>query len=212
MTFFSQDKAVTVKRSSKEIIFQPFSQQRISRTLGVGAIKIRTPQSIDAGKSANAIPQQITVPVAAPPPPLEEVVNLLAIEASNARALVAEIALLAAALRPLMQTLPVPTDAPLPVKPKRKYTPRKTDQTVEAVPIKDRKWITFKQAEAIYPKSEQAFRHLAHQAFKYQKYPKAGLRSNGFEACVVRQPGSRNVYLNAEELERWMAQGQGDVQ
>ena len=76
----------------------------------------------------------------------------------------------------------------------------------------DRKWITFKQAAALYPKSEQAFRHLAHKSYQYLKHPKAGLRSNGFEACVVRQPGSRNVYLNAEELERWMAQGQGDAQ
>ena len=94
-------------------------------------------------------------------------------------------------------------------KPKRKYTTRQPDQMVEATPLAQRKWLTFKQAAALYPQSEQAFRHLARQAEQYQKYPKAGLPSNGFEQCIVRQPGSRNIYLNAEALERWMARGQG---
>jgi hypothetical protein len=126
-------------------------------------------------------------------------------------ALVVELTALAGRLYPLTVLPATSSDSP-PTKPKRKYTPRKTDQKVEAVPLIDRKWITFKQAAALYPKSEQAFRHLAHKSYQYLKHPKAGLRSNGFEACVVRQPGSRNVYLNAEELERWMAQGQGDAQ
>lgn len=134
-----------------------------------------------------------------------------AIESAQVTALLAELAVLVAQLRPNAAHPTTGSDSQ-PSKPKRKYTPRKTDQKVEAVPLVDRKWITFKQAAALYPKSEQAFRHLAHKSYQYLKHPKAGLRSNGFEACVVRQPGSRNVYLNAEELERWMAQGQGDAQ
>lgn len=97
-------------------------------------------------------------------------------------------------------------------KPKRKYAKRKTDRVVEEIPLPQRKWISIKQAAAIYPQSEQAFRHLTRQAEQYQKYPKAGLPSNGFENCIVRQPGSRNIYLNAEELELWMARGQGGAQ
>ena len=101
---------------------------------------------------------------------------------------------------------------PAPPKPKRKYTPRKTDQKVDPLPLIERKWITIKQAAAIYPKSEQAWRHLVHQCGQYLKHPKAGLPSNGFEKCIVRQPGSRNVYLIVEELDRWMAQGQEGTQ
>ena len=132
-------------------------------------------------------------------------------ELTQVMALVAELTALAGRLNSLTVFPSTGNESP-PPKQKRKYTPRKTDQKIEAVPLIDRKWITFKQAAALYPKSEQAFRHLAHKSSQYLKYPKANLRSNGFEACVVRQPGSRNVYLNAEELERWMAQGQGDAQ
>jgi len=80
------------------------------------------------------------------------------------------------------------------------------------LPPHERKWITVKEAAALYPKSEQAFRHLIHQSSRQARYPDASLPSFGFEKCVLRQPGSRNVYLLVEELDRWMAQGQGGVQ
>ena len=164
-------------------------------------------------KAVEATPLAIAAPSCSPdlpptsPQPSEPEVS----ELTQAMALVAEMTALASRLYPLTVFPATNSESP-PPKQKRKYTPRKTDQKVDAVPLIDRKWITFKQAAALYPKSEQAFRHLAHKSSQYLKYPKANLRSNGFEACVVRQPGSRNVYLNAEELERWMAQGQGDAQ
>ncbi len=95
-------------------------------------------------------------------------------------------------------------------KPKRKA--RKAAAAIAPLPLLDRKWITVKEAAALYPKSEQAFRHLIHQSSRQSRYPDASLPSYGFEKCVVRQPGSRNVYLLVEELDRWMAQGQGGVQ
>ena len=163
-------------------------------------------------KAVEATPLAIAAPSCSPdlptsPQPSKPEVS----ELTQAMALVAELTALAGRLNSLTVFPATGNESP-PPKQKRKYTPRKTDQKVDAVPLIDRKWITFKQAAALYPKSEQAFRHLAHKSSQYLKYPKANLRSNGFEACVVRQPGSRNVYLNAEELERWMAQGQGDAQ
>jgi hypothetical protein len=95
-------------------------------------------------------------------------------------------------------------------KPKRKV--RKAATLIAPLPPHERKWITVKEAAALYPKSEQAFRHLIHQSSRQARYPDASLPSFGFEKCVLRQPGSRNVYLLVEELDRWMAQGQGGVQ
>lgn len=95
-------------------------------------------------------------------------------------------------------------------KPKRKAS--KAATVIAPLPLLERKWITVKEAAALYPKSEQAFRHLIHQSSRQARYPDASLPSFGFEKCVLRQPGSRNVYLLVEELDRWMAQGQGGVQ
>lgn len=207
MANLARPHASAVKGTYKEIHLPGFPPQ-IRRPINIEAFKNRSTQSIRASNLAAAVPSPVT---AAPTLTPKDIVEILSIEASNVRALVAELLILTSALRPLVQVLPEPADPSSPVKPKRKYTPRKSDQTVVAVPIKDRKWITIKQAAAIYPKSEQAFRHFVHQASQYQKYPKANLPSNGFEKCVVRQQGSRNVYLNADELERWMTQSQGGV-
>ena len=111
-------------------------------------------------------------------------------------------------------SIPVPTvDATLPEpKPKRQRKARKASEVIAPLPLRDRKWITIKQAAAAYSKSEGAFRHLIHQSSRQARHPDASLPSFGFEKCVLRQPGSRNVYLLVEELDRWMAQGQGGVQ
>lgn len=132
-------------------------------------------------------------------------------EIARLPSLIAELAALADTIRPLAYAVHTVAAPPTP-KPKRKYTRRKTEQKVEPLPLQERRWVTFKQAAAIYPKSEQALRHLAHQSGQYLKHPKAGLSSNGFEKCIARQPGSRNVYLIVEELDRWMAQGQEGAQ
>lgn len=113
-------------------------------------------------------------------------------------------------------SIPVPTvDATSPEpkpKPKRQRKARKASEVIAPLPLRDRKWITIKQAAAAYSKSEGAFRHLIHQSSRQARHPDASLPSFGFEKCVLRQPGSRNVYLLVEELDRWMAQGQGGAQ
>ncbi|MBI1627051.1 hypothetical protein [Comamonas suwonensis] len=194
-----------VKRRSREIFSPPHQPTRIHRLLGNGSGPSLPSPTVLSRKPPAGTQNTPDLPASSHGTKPE------AIEIAHVMALVAELTALVAQLRPLAVPPVTGSESP-PPKQKRKYTPRKTDQKVEAVPLIDRKWITFKQAAALYPKSEQAFRHLAHKSSQYLKYPKANLRSNGFEACVVRQPGSRNVYLNAEELERWMAQGQGDAQ
>lgn len=112
------------------------------------------------------------------------------------------------------KSVPVPMSAatlPEP-KPKRQRNARKASEVIAPLPLRDRKWITIKQAAAAYSKSEGAFRHLIHQSSRQARHPDASLPSFGFEKCVLRQPGSRNVYLLVEELDRWMAQGQGGAQ
>lgn len=110
------------------------------------------------------------------------------------------------------ESVPVPMLAATALEPKPKRKARKAATIIAPLPPHERKWITVKEAAALYPKSEQAFRHLIHQSSRQARYPDASLPSFGFEKCVLRQPGSRNVYLLVEELDRWMAQGQGGVQ
>lgn len=110
------------------------------------------------------------------------------------------------------KSVPVPMSAVTAPEPKPKRKARKAATLIAPLPLHERKWITVKEAAALYPKSEQAFRHLIHQSSRQARYPDASLPSFGFEKCVLRQPGSRNVYLLVEELDRWMAQGQGGAQ
>lgn len=135
------------------------------------------------------------------------------IETNVLEAIQASTAVLLAAISALKDdrgnaTNALPTgDAPhVSEKPKRKYKPRQTP-VIEEAALKDRKWLTFKQAGALHPTSEQALRRLARQAEQYLKDPKAGLPSSGFERCIVRIKGSRRVYLDAMELDLWMASG-----
>jgi hypothetical protein len=74
-------------------------------------------------------------------------------------------------------------------------------------PLEDRRWLTIKQTAKRYPYTEGALRHLVFQAEQYAKYPKSGLKSNGFLACIVRPQGARRVLIDAEQFERWL-QGQ----
>lgn len=90
-------------------------------------------------------------------------------------------------------------------KPKRKYAKRTPSAVIEPISLADRPFLTFKEAAAIYPASEQALRRLARSAEQYQKHPKAGLRSNGFDSCLVRHKGSRLVFLHAQKLADWWA-------
>lgn len=164
--------------------------RHIARTSKVGPLLMRARsaevalQPVEA--SASALVPRIAATVEAPPELLVEVRDLL------------------------VRVLAAPTpdqrlaDSTEP-KPKRKYIRKQPTPVVTPVELKDRNWLTFKEAAALYPPSEQAFRRLARQSEQYLKDPKAGLPSNGFEHCIVRVPNSRRVYLDAVQLDLWMA-------
>jgi hypothetical protein len=52
--------------------------------------------------------------------------------------------------------------------------------------------------------SEGALRALIWNAEAYEKYPKPGLRSNGFLRVIVRPPGQRRVLLDPVEYQKWL--------
>ncbi|WP_141715734.1 hypothetical protein [Burkholderia ubonensis] len=105
-----------------------------------------------------------------------------------------------------------PADVSSAETPTREKKPRKrrhSTHKAEAapMPLEDRRWLTIKQTAQRYPYSEGALRHLIWEAEAYAKYPKSGLKSNGFISCVVRPQGTRRVLIDAEQFERWL-QGQ----
>jgi len=82
----------------------------------------------------------------------------------------------------------------------------RTSSEVETLPLEQRRWLTIKETSARFPCfSEKALRHLVAQAEAYANYPKAGLRSNGFIACIVRPAGQRKVIIDAAKFEAWLA-------
>lgn len=105
-----------------------------------------------------------------------------------------------------------PADASSAETPPRENKPRKRRHSnlktaAAPMPLEDRRWLTIKQTAQRYPYSEGALRHLIWEAEAYAKYPKSGLKSNGFISCVVRPQGARRVLIDAEQFERWL-QGQ----
>jgi hypothetical protein len=73
------------------------------------------------------------------------------------------------------------------------------------VPLEDLKWLTVRQTHLRFRTySEKALRHLVTQAEAYQKYPKAGLRSNGLIDCILRPAGARKILIDAEKFEQWL--------
>ena len=85
---------------------------------------------------------------------------------------------------------------------------KQTSSKIEALPLEQRRWLTVKETAARFPCfSEQALRHLIYSAEAYANYPKAGLRSNGFIACIVRPAGQRKVIIDATKFEEWLAAG-----
>ena len=91
-----------------------------------------------------------------------------------------------------------------PVKKPRK--PRSPAQHIEPLPITEREVITFKEAAAIGPKTENALRHLA---FMVSAYAKLGFEGKPhlakFAGCICRQPGQRRIYLNRQRLLAYFA-------
>jgi len=84
----------------------------------------------------------------------------------------------------------------------RKRSPRPSDPPV---PLEDLKWLTVRQTHLRFRTySEKALRHLVAQAEAYQKFPKAGLRSNGLIDCILRPAGARKILIDAEKFEQWL--------
>jgi len=89
--------------------------------------------------------------------------------------------------------------------PKSRRNSKKQKATVEPVPLEKLKFLTIAQTAVRYPAySEKALRHVQAQAEAYERYPKAGLRSNGFINCIIRPEGKRKIIIDAEKFELWM--------
>lgn len=87
--------------------------------------------------------------------------------------------------------------------------PGKEPQPVESFPIQSR-WLPVKKMAYIYQDviSEQALRALIWEAEAYEKFPKSGLKSNGFLPVIVRPPNQRKVLLDRVEFEKWLTSQQ----
>lgn len=88
-------------------------------------------------------------------------------------------------------------------------SPRKRNKKprIEAqpIPLENLKWLTIAQTSLRYPAfSQKALRHLVASAEAYHRYPKAGLKSNGFIHCICRPAGQRKIVIEAEKFEQWL--------
>ncbi|MBK7646697.1 MAG: hypothetical protein IPJ12_05935 [Betaproteobacteria bacterium] len=89
-------------------------------------------------------------------------------------------------------------------KPPRKRN-KKPRIEVQPIPLENLKWLTIAQTSLRYPAfSQKALRHLVASAEAYHRYPKAGLKSNGFIHCICRPAGQRKIVIEAEKFEQWL--------
>ena len=78
----------------------------------------------------------------------------------------------------------------------------------ECLPLDQRRWLTIKETAVRYPFfTEKALRHLIFSAEAYAKFPKDGLRSNGFIDCIVRPAGQRKIIIDTTKFEEWLEKG-----
>lgn len=85
---------------------------------------------------------------------------------------------------------------------KRKRRARAQDQSEDLFKLK---FPSIQQASRRYPAfSPKAFYHLVAQAESYAKYPKSGLKSNGFLECIIRPGGGKKILIDAEKFESWL--------
>lgn len=98
-------------------------------------------------------------------------------------------------------------DNPLGEKPvKKAKKPRAPTQRIEPLPISERAVLTFREAAAIGPKTENALRHLAFMVSAYEKLGFGGKPHLArFAGCICRQPGQRRIYLNRQRLLAYFA-------
>ena len=79
---------------------------------------------------------------------------------------------------------------------------------VDVLPLDQRRWLTIKEMAVRYPFfSEKALRHLVFSAEAYSKFPKAGLKSNGFIECIIRPAGQRKIIIDTTKFEEWLERG-----
>jgi hypothetical protein len=89
--------------------------------------------------------------------------------------------------------------------PKSPRNSKKQKVAAEPVQLLDLKFLTIPQTATRYQvHTEKALRHLQAQAEAYLRFPKAGLRSNGFIECVFRPDGQRKILIIAEKYEQWL--------
>ena len=112
----------------------------------------------------------------------------------------------ARAEKPMTNSIKANVESPQTPSAKRRSKP--TSSKGEVLPLEQRRWLTVKETSARFPCfSEKSLRHLIYSAEAYANYPKAGLRSNGFLACIVRPAGPRKVIIDAAKFEDWLAAG-----
>ena len=176
-----------VKRTSRVIWCSStaLGSKRPNWSTGTATGKAGTASAIHTASAVLDQSHSATLPTALTAVPVDVGATAQTVESAVAlqaqwQNLLAELAMLAEMLRGIVHAASIPAATPqdpTPPKPKRKYTPRKTDQKVDPVPLTERKWITIKQAAAIYPKSEQAYaekaRHFiaASPAHTAQRHP-----------------------------------------
>ena len=79
---------------------------------------------------------------------------------------------------------------------------------VDCLPLDQRRWLTVKEMAVRYPFfTEKALRHLIFSAEAYAKFPKDGLKSNGFIDCIVRPAGQRKIIIDTAKFEEWLEKG-----
>jgi hypothetical protein len=108
--------------------------------------------------------------------------------------------------KPRTNAIKANAESPQSPLPKRRRKP--TSSKIEVLPLEQRRWLTVKETSARFPCfSEKSLRHLIYSAEAYANYPKAGLHSNGFLACISRPAGQRKVIIDAAKFEDWLTAG-----
>ena len=89
-----------------------------------------------------------------------------------------------------------------------KQSTKQANADIECLPLDQRRWLTIKEMAVRYPFfTEKALRHLIFSAEAYAKFPKDGLRSNGFIDCIVRPAGQRKIIIDTTKFEDWLEKG-----
>ena len=104
------------------------------------------------------------------------------------------------------------SDSPAAEKPAKKAKTRRSPaKHIDPIPITEREVITFMEAAAIGPKTENALRHLAFMVSAYEKLDFEGKPHLAkFAGCICRQPGQRRIYLNRQRLLAYYAWERGE--